>query len=150
MTTISAKFSKAEMDYLTKIARDNSLFKGDSDEPSIGKAMKELVKWCRMSGAKIGKNKGENSDGSQQMLEQIHATLPQIMYHLRMHLLLNSDGVSEELVATCKQSSISFLNSSFGEFQKINYQTISPTEDDNGLNKLPIDKDSSKWKAKKI
>ena len=150
MTTISAKLTKTEIDYLTEIAHDNHLYKGNSNEPSIGKAMKELVKWCRMSGLKIGENKASKLDESQRMLEQIHATLPQMMYHLRMQLLLNSDAGSDELLATSKQSAINFLNSSFGEFQKVKYQTISPVEDDNGLNKLPIDRDLSKWKSKKI
>jgi len=150
MTTISAKLTKTEIDYLTEIARDNHLYKGDSNELSVGKAMKELVKWCRMSGLKIGRNREQKLDESQQLLEQIHATLPQIMYHLRMQLLLNSDTLSDELLATCKSSSINFLNSSFGQFQEVKYQTIKPLEDDNGLSKLPIDREVSKWKAKKI
>jgi len=62
----------------------------------------------------------------------------------------NSDALSDELLATCKQSSINFLNSSFGKFQEVKYQTITPVEDDNGLNKLPIDREDSKWKSKKI
>ena len=150
MTTISAKLTKAEIDYLTEIARDNHLYKGDSDEPSTGKAMKELVKWCRMSGLKMGENKGNKPDESQRMLEQIHAVLPQMMYHLRMQVLFNGETLSDEILATCKQSAINFLNSSCGEFQAVKYQTITPAEDDNGLNKLPVDKDHSKWKSKKI
>lgn len=150
MTTISAKFTKTEIDFLEEIARDNNLYKGDSDEPSIGKAMKELIKWCRMSGIKIGKNGGSESNDSQRMLEQIHSILPQMMYQLRMQLLFNSETVSEELIAKCKQSTISFLNSSCGAFQDIQYKMITPVEDDNGIRKLPVDSSLSKWTIKKI
>lgn len=150
MTTISAKLIKTEIDYLTEIAMENHLYKGDSDEPSIGKAMKELIKYCRMIGLKIGENKISRLDESQRLLEQIHAILPQMMYHLRMQVLFNGETLSDDILAKCKQSAINFLNESCGEFQEVKYQTITPVADDNGFNKLPIDRDDSKWKSKKI
>ena len=150
MTTLSAKFTKADVDYLTDIARDNHIFKGYSEEPSAGKAMKELVKWCRISGIKIDGNSQHHARESQRMLEQIHATIPQMMYHLRMQVLFNGETLTDAMLTKCKQSSLNFINSSCGEFQTIKYQEIKPSEDDNGLNKLPISKDDSKWKSQKI
>lgn len=150
MPIISAQLNKKEIDYLGNIAQENHLFKGDSNEPSIGKAMKKLVEWCQISNVKIGGNNQVELDDSKKMLEQIHSTLPQMMYHLRMQLLFNSETVSDELVAKCKQSSINYLNSTCGEFQDVKYQTITPVDDDNGLNKLPADKFTTKWVAKKI
>ena len=150
MATISAKFTKLETEYLEEIARENHLFRGDSNEPSIGKAMKELVKWCRLSGVKIGDRKITESDESLRMLEQIHATIPQMMYHVRMQILFNSEHVSDDLVAKSKESAMNFLNGSCGEFQEIHYKKISPLIDDNGLNRLPSGKSPSKWTSRKV
>lgn len=72
------------------------------------------------------------------------------MYQLRMQLLFNSENASETQLANYKQSAINFLNASCGEFQDVQYKMIKPVEDDNGLNKLPIDRAISKWAAKKI
>lgn len=150
MPVISAQITKKEIDYLEEIARENYLYKGDSEEPSIGKAMKKLIEWCQMSDVKIGEKKHTKVDESQKMLEQIHSILPQIMYQLRMQLLFNSENASEVQLANYKQSAINFLNASCGEFQDVQYKMIKPVEDDNGLNKLPIDRVVSKWTAKKI
>jgi len=76
--------------------------------------------------------------------------LPQIMNQLRMQLLFNSENLSEAQLANYKQSAINFLNASCGEFQDVQYKMIEPVEDDNDLNKLPIDRVVSKWAAKKI
>ena len=150
MPVISAQITKKEIDYLEGVARENHLYKGDSSEPSVGKAMRKLIEWCQMTDVKIGKNTEAKLDESHRILEQIHSTIPLIMYHMRMHLLLNSETISEEKLAKCKQSAINFINSSCGEFQDIKYKAITPVEDENGLNKLPIDRTVSKWSASKI
>ena len=150
MTTISAKFSPMETAYLEKIARENHLFRGETTEPSTGKAMKELVKWCRLSGIKIGARKDNDTDESLKMLEQIHATIPQMMYHLRLQILLNSDNITDELAVRSKESAVGFLNASCGQFQEVSYKTISPSADDNGLNRLPTERGVSGWVSRKV
>ena len=150
MTTLSAKFTKADVDYLTDIARDNHLFKGYSEEPSAGKAMKELIKWCQMYQVKIGEKQNIDSSEVQRMLEQIHTTIPHLLYLQRMQILFQSDSISDEKIANCKQQSIDFINANCGAFQEIQYQTISTVENESGMGKLPIDKNKSKWKTTKI
>ncbi len=44
MSIISAKLNHNEIEYLEKIAIENHLYKGDSKELSVGKAMKELIR----------------------------------------------------------------------------------------------------------
>lgn len=150
MTSVSAKFTQKEIAYLEKIAIDNDLYRGDSEVPSVGKAMKELIKWCHMNDLKIGSNSASKSDHSDKMLEQIHAIIPNLMYLIRMQLLFNSDTISDEKVAYCKKSAIDFINANCGDFQQIQYKSISPTQDDQGLNKLPININQSNWQIKKI
>ena len=87
MSIISAKLNQNEIDYLEKIAIENHLFKGESKEPSVGKAMKELIKWCQMSQVKIGEKQNNGLSEIQKMLEQIHTTIPHLMYLQRMQIL---------------------------------------------------------------
>lgn len=150
MSIISAKLNQNEINYLEQIAADNHLYKGESKELSVGKAMKELIKWCQMSDVKIGKKQSDGSTEMQQMLEQIHATIPHLMYLQRMQILFQSDEISDEKIASCKQQSIDFINATCGAFQDIQYQTIATIENENGIGKLPIDKNKSKWKSTKI
>ena len=150
MSIISAKLNQNEIDYLEKIAIENHLFKGESKEPSVGKAMKELIKWCQMSQVKIGEKQNNGLSEIQKMLEQIHTTIPHLMYLQRMQILFQSDAISDEKIASCKQQSIDFINANCGAFQDIQYDTISIVENENGIGKLPIDKNKSKWKTTKV
>lgn len=150
MSTISAKFTQKEIEYLEKVANENHLYRGASDEPSIGKAMKELIKWCHMNDVNISGNMNSKSNDSTIMLEQIHAIIPNLMYLMRMQLLFAGESLSDEQVAQCKKQAIDFINANCGAFQEIQYNQISPTDDDQGLPKLPIDQRISKWKTKKI
>lgn len=150
MSIISAKLNHNEIEYLEKIAIENHLYKGDSKELSVGKAMKELIKWCQMNQVKIGEKQNINSSEVQRMLEQIHTTIPHLLYLQRMQILFQSDSISDEKIAHCKQQSIDFINANCGAFQEIQYQTISTVENENGMDKLPIDKNKSKWKTTKI
>ena len=150
MSIISAKLNQNEIDYLEKIAIENHLFKGESKEPSVGKAMKELIKWCQMMNIKIGEKQNNGLSEIQKMLEQIHTTIPHLMYLQRMQILFQSDEISDEKIASCKQQSIDFINATCGAFQDIQYQTIAIIENENGVGKLPIDKNKSKWKSTKI
>ena len=150
MSIISAKLNQNEIDYLEKIAIENHLFKGESKEPSVGKAMKELIKWCQMMNINIGEKQNNGLSEIQKMLEQIHTTIPHLMYLQRMQILFQSDAISDEKIASCKQQSIDFINSNCGAFQDIEYLTISTVENENGIGKLPIDKNKSKWKTTKV
>ena len=150
MSIISAKLNHNEIEYLEKIAIENHLYKGGLKEPSVGKAMKELIKWCQMNQVKIGEKQNIDSIEVQRMLEQIHTTIPHLLYLQRKQILFQSDAISDEKIANCKQQSIDFINANCGAFQEIQYQTISTVENENGMGKLPIDKNKSKWKTTKI
>lgn len=150
MSIISAKLNHNEIEYLEKIAIENHLYKGESKELSVGKAMKELIKWCQMNQVKIGEKQNIDSSEVQRMLEQIHTTIPHLLYLQRMQILFQSDSISDEKIAHCKQQSIDFINANCGAFQEIQYQTISTVENESGMGKLPIDKNKSKWKTTKI
>ncbi|HHY0177179.1 TPA: hypothetical protein ACVUIO_002803 [Legionella pneumophila] len=150
MSIISAKLNHNEIEYLEKIAIENHLYKGDSKKLSVGKAMKELIKWCQMNQVKIGGKQNIDSSEVQRMLEQIHTIIPHLLYLQRMQILFQSDSISDEKIASCKQQSIDFINAHCGAFQDIQYQTISTVENETGMGKLPIDKNKSKWKITKI
>ena len=145
MTTISAKFSEKELDFLSKIALENTLYKGDSKEPSLGKAMKELIKWCLINQVNINRNNSGLDVEYKKMLEQIHVTIPHLMYLARLQTLLGSETISDEKVQQSKQQTITYLNKVCGDFQSINYNEINVATNDLGLKQNPIDKDQSAW-----
>ena len=98
----------------------------------------------------IGVKQNSDTNKIQQMIEQMHAMIPHMLYLQRMQILFHSDAISDEKIAHCKQQSIDFITANCGAFQNIDYQTIVAVENENGINKLPIDKNSSKWKNNKI
>lgn len=146
MTTISAKFSEKELDYLSQIASENTLYKGSSKEPSLGKAMKELIKWCQVNKININQNNSGLDSEYKKMIEQIHVAIPNLMYLARLQTLLGSEAFSDEHVLRCKQQTVDYLDSVCGDFQSVNYNEVHVSTNDLGLNQLPIKKGKSKWK----
>lgn len=147
-TTLSTRLSPKELDYLTTLATQNKLHKGDSSEVSLGKAMKELVKWCRLHQIDIRKNAPSLEDEHKKMLEQIHVAIPHLIYLSRLQILLGSDKIPDEKVADCRQQTIDYLNAVCGDFQSIRYNEVRFSINDIGLKQTPVDKEASTWKLR--
>jgi len=148
MTTISTRLSEKEMDYLTRIATENKIYKGTSKEVSHGKAMKELVKWCLNNDVNINNKQRSMDDDIKKMIEQIHISIPNLLYLTRMQLLLNSESIPDEELSRCVKKTIDYLNSACGDFQNINYNEIRFTMNDLGIKQTPIEKEKSLWKSR--
>ena len=136
------------MDYLTKISLENKIFKGDTKEVSHGKAMKELVKWCQRNNIDINKNQRSMDDDIKKMIEQIHISIPNLLYLTRLQLLLNSASIPDEELSICVKKTMDYLNSACGDFQNINYNEIRFSMNDLGIKQVPIDKEKSLWKSR--
>lgn len=148
MTTISTRLTPKEMDYLTKIAIENKIFKADSKDVSHGKAMKELVKWCQSNNVDINKQQRSMDDDIKKMIEQIHISIPNLLYLTRLQLLLNSASIPDEELSKFVKKTIDYLNSACGDFQNINYNEVRFSMNDLGIKQTPIDKDKSLWKSR--
>ena len=49
MGTIGVRLNNREKEYLREIAEKEGLYTGENNEPSLGKALRELVKWCAIT-----------------------------------------------------------------------------------------------------
>ena len=148
MTIISSRVTQKELDYLTEIAIKNKIFKGESKEVSLGKATKELIKWCQSNNVDLNKKQNSMDDDVKKMIEQIHISIPNLLFLTRLQLLLSSDSIPDEEVARCVKKTIEYLNSSCGDFQNVNYNEIRFSTNDLGIKQTPIDKDKTQWKSR--
>lgn len=148
MTTLSTRLSETELEYLSTIASDNKLFIGTSKKTSLGKAMKELVKWCHVNNIDISKSPQSLNDETKKMIEQIHVSIPNLMYLARMQTLLASDTIPDEKISRCRQQTVDYINNTCGDFQNVNYSEVRFSMNDIGLKQTPIDKDKTLWKLR--
>lgn len=148
MTTISTRLTQKELDYLTKIAFENSLYKGSSKDFSVGKAMREIIKWCLQNNVDIKHNTDSINDNTKKMIEQIHASIPNLMYLARLDVLLKVDSIPSEEVVKCVNKTIEYMNNTCGDFQNVSYNEIRFSINELGIKQTPIDKEKSLWKSR--
>lgn len=150
MTNLSTRLSPKEIEYLSKIASENRIYTGGTDELSLGKAMRELVRWCHLNNVDINKKGVGIDDEVVKMIEHIHIAIPNLMYLARMQAVLASDGVSEEKVIYSRRQTTDYLNKTCGDFQNTKYTQVRFSINDMGLKLTPSDKDKTLWKLQSI
>ena len=148
MTSISTRLNQKESDYLTKIAIENQLFKGESKDISTGKAMRDVVKWCQQNNVDIRKNMDSMNNEMQKMIEQIHVAIPNIMYLSRLNILFNANSMEGEEISSHVNKTLEYLNDTCGGFQNVNYNEIHFSVNELGIKQAPIDKEKSSWKSR--
>lgn len=147
MTSVATRLNAKEIEYLSKIASDNRIYRGDSDELSLGKALHELVRWCHLNQVDINQKKDNGlSDELSKMIEHIHIAIPNLMYLSRLQAVLTSDGISEEKIMHAKRQTTDYLNKTCGDFQNTTYTQVRFSVNDMGLKLTPSDKENSLWK----
>jgi hypothetical protein len=146
MTTLSTRLSEKELEYLSTLAAQNQLYKGTSNELSLGKAMKELIKWCQLNKIDIRKVNQAMDKDIKKMIEQIHVSIPHLLYLSRLQILLDSDKVADERVVHCRQQTLDYLNTVCGDFQNVTYNEVRFSINDIGLKQTPIAKEKTLWK----
>ena len=145
MTTISVRLSDDELAYLEAISKSKKAIKSDKKN-SPGKALKSLIKWCTDNQIDITSPYEKPENSSKKLLEQLHVSLPHVLYLLRLNLLLDSSKIPDEAIAKAKQQAIDYINSVCGDFQHMEYSEINAVSNEIGLKQLPIEKDLSAWK----
>lgn len=146
MTTLSTRLSQKELDYLETIALENKLYKGATKKTSLGKAMKELIKWCQLNDIDISKPLPSMDGDTKKMIEHIHLSIPNLLYLSRIQTLLGSDKFSDEEVTKCRKQTIAYLNTVCGDFQNVTYSEIPCSSNEIGLNQSTIEPEKTKWK----
>lgn len=148
MTTLSTRFSEKELEYLSGIAMKSKLYKSDSKDLSLGKALKYLVKWCQVNDVDITKVAKSMDDDIKKMIEHIHVAIPNLMYLARLQTLLGSDTIPDDKVVHCRKQTVDYLNTVCGDFQNVIYREVRFTMNDIGLKQVPEDKEKTVWKLR--
>lgn len=140
MTTISVRLSDDELAYLEAIPKNKKLNK--SGKPiSPGRSLKQLIKWCVENQIDITSYYAKPEDSSRKLLEQLHVAVPHMLYLSRLHILMDSDKIPDDVVSKAKQQAIDYINTVCGDFQHVEYSEISATSNEIGLRQLPAEKD---------
>lgn len=148
MTTISVRLSDDELAYLEGISKNKKVSKS-SKQSSPGRTLKQLIKWCVDNKIDIDSLYEKPENPSKKLLEQLHVSLPHVLYLLRLNLLLDSDKMPDEAVAKAKQQAVDYINSVCGDFQHMEYSEINTVSNEIGLKQLPIEKKHSAWRNNK-
>lgn len=145
MTSVSIRLSPKEITYLTALL-DKKQFFPQEKEATLGKILKQFIKWCSEHEIGLDSTDENSEETSQKLLEQVHVSIPHILYLLRLHILMDSGKISDEVVIKAKQQAIDYINSVCGDFQHIEYNQIEPTNNEIGLNQIPMAKNHTRWK----
>lgn len=146
MKTICIKTDDEIEIFLTKIAQENGYYSGERKEPSLGKALKNLVKWCVHNNISLSKKHDTFDEEVREMIEQIHVAIPNLMYLSRMNAGLSSEAVDKKIQAKHKEDTISYINETCGAFQNITYNTLRVSINRFGIKGIPSDKEATLWR----
>jgi len=137
VSVVSTRLSPKELEYLTHIAAENKMRKGSSEDLSLGKALNELVRWCHLNQIDIYQNHNTVHDDIKKMIEQIHMSIPHLMYLSRVQTLLSSNGIPEEKTKQARHQAVEYINKVCGDFQNTNYNLVRFSMNDLGLKSMP-------------
>ena len=152
---VSVRLTEAEKQHLETIASEEMLNKKDGSL-SLGLALKNLIKTSMLE-----KNNPKKNDLSKEnhqklsriehMLEQMHVTMPHILYHARYsssycNYALRLNKISEPERCEFGSRVVENVYQICGDFQGYQYQTIYVSSDNKNMQTMPIEKDKNKWK----
>ncbi|KTC69788.1 hypothetical protein Lbir_1928 [Legionella birminghamensis] len=143
---ISLRISEHEKDYLQNIAKNFDLQKRGSDALSYSKAIKILLDFCLHNDIYPMKRTENPLQEMRKMLEQIHASIPHLMYHNHLQSLLLSSKFNDDSLNQIKQKTVDYLNGNFSGFQNISYKEVRFKMNGIGLKTVPIEQGESLWK----
>lgn len=145
MEVMSLRISQHEKDYLASIAEKYGLKKQGSDEFSHTKALKFMLSYCLHNDIDFHQKEGENIAEIRKMIEQIHASIPHVMYHQKFQSVVLANKYSDEEIEVVQNGSLQYINESFSGFQNIKYRFAKSNMNKFGLKTMPLEEGYSAW-----
>ena len=146
MDIISIRISEHEKDYLVELAKKLNLKKQGSDEPSHTKALKYILSFCMHNDIEYSKKDDENMADMRKMLEQIHASIPHLMYHQKFQSAVLANKYSDEELQGIQDGSLQYINDAFAGFQNNKYRYVKAKLNKFGLKTIPLEEGITLWK----
>lgn len=146
MEMVSIRLSEHEKDYLISIAYKFNLKKQGSDELSPTKALKHILSFCLHNDIDFSKKGDESLTEMRKMLEQIHASIPHIMYHQKFQSVVLANKYSDDELEGIQNGSLQYINNSFAGFQNNKYRYVKSKLNKYGLKTIPLEEGNTLWK----
>jgi len=146
MDIVSLRLSEHEKYYLTSIAEKYNLKKQGSDELSHTKALKHILSFCLHNDINFSKKEDESMSEMRKMLEQIHASIPHLMYHQKFQSAVLSNKYSDDELKSIQDGSLQYINDSFAGFQNNKYRFVKSKLNKYGLKTVPLEEGNTLWK----
>jgi len=143
---VSIRLSEHEKDYLISIADKFNLKKQGSDELSPTKALKHILSFCLHNDIDFSKKEDESLAEMRKMIEQIHASIPHIMYHQNFQSVVLANKYSDDELQGIQNGSLQYINNSFAGFQNNKYRYVKSKLNKYGLKTIPLEEGNTLWK----
>jgi hypothetical protein len=136
---------------LSSIAAKKYLHTKDGN-PNYLEAIRYIINEFTLDSSPKKDNKySEKLDNMERMLEQMHVTIPHILYHTRYnssycHAALKQSKISEVSMLEFSGRVLKNVYQICGDFQSYNYHNVYLSLDNKNMNVIPIEEGENKWK----
>ena len=138
----SIYLSDEQQNALMEIAKEKQIMKKGKMEYSLTETLKYVLDEF-VRNRKIFE-KGNNK--TDELIEQIHATLPHIMFQATLACQASAAPLERDKKTSLRNISMDITVETCGQFQEVNYEEITTSLDSRNIKSLPIDKDKNQWK----
>ena len=140
--TTSIYLSDEQQNALMEIAKEKQIMKKGKMEYSLTETLKYVLDEF-VRNRKIFE-KGNNK--TDELIEQIHATLPHIMFQATLACQASAVPLDRDKKVGLRNTSMDITVETCGQFQEVSYEEITTSLDSRNIKSLPIDKDKNQWK----
>lgn len=146
LEAISIKVGEKEREFLYEIAEHFKLYKRSSRDLSYTKAIQFLIGYCLQNDINPTKKNDKDMVEVRQMIEQIHASIPHILYQnaLQSTVLINQIEDDNKINAI-KQNSIDYINNNIAGFQSNHYKYVKAKLNKIGIKTVPLEEGETLW-----
>jgi hypothetical protein len=92
------------------------------------------------------KNPSTFDEDTRKMIEHIHLSIPHLMLSSSVSSLAAMNDLDEDKKKVISKRAIERLNQRVGDFQNIEYKTLSITINNTGLKQAPENEEITEWK----
>lgn len=145
LETISIKVGDREKEFLHDIAEHFKLYKRSSTELSYTKALQLLIEFCLQHNINPTKKEDNNIQEIRKMIEQIHASIPHVLYQNSLQSTILFSSCNDETGEAAKHKSIDYINSTIAGFQNNHYKYVKAKLNKFGAKTIPLEEGESLW-----
>lgn len=145
LEAVSIKIGDREKGFLSEIARHFKLYKRSSTDLSLTKSLQFLIEFCLQNNINPTKKEDKNIEEMRKMIEQIHASIPHVLYQNSLQSTLLCSTCNDETGEVAKKKSIDYINNTIAGFQNNQYKYVKAKLNKFGAKTVPMEEGDSLW-----